>query len=192
MGRCPIARRVRPDACCLSPHRTRHNFRCCCSGILGRASPCSLRCSRPDWVALATPSSGTVQVGANAPIGHQIQQALDEATNERVKWADLSDQSIGTTRVVLLDGLDELLQASSSDRSGYLQEVADFQDAEAESERPLVVIVTSRIMVVDRVDVRRGLALSSSTPSPTTTYRTGSAAGRTPTRSPSPIAGYAR
>jgi hypothetical protein len=96
------------------------------------------------------------RVGASAPIGHQIQHALDEATAERVKWADLSDQSIGATRVVLLDGLDELLQASSSDRSGYLQEVAAFQDAEAAQERPLVVIVTSRIVVADRVDIPYG------------------------------------
>ena len=96
------------------------------------------------------------RVGASAPIGHQIQQALDEATTERVTWAGLSDQSVGTTRVVLLDGLDELLQASSSDRSGYLQEIADFQDAEAAQERPLVVIVTSRIVVADRVDIPHG------------------------------------
>ena len=46
-----------------------------------------------------------------------------------------------------------------SDRSGYLQEVADFQDAEAIQERPLVVIVTSRIMVVDRVDVPQGTSV---------------------------------
>jgi len=95
-------------------------------------------------------------VGANAPVGHQIQQALDAATTGRVTWAELSDQSAGTTRVVLLDGLDELLQASSSDRSGYLQEVVDFQAAEAAQERPLVVMVTSRIVVADRVDIPRG------------------------------------
>ena len=95
-------------------------------------------------------------VGANAPVGHQIQQALDAATTERVTWAELSDQSVGTTRVVLLDGLDELLQASSSDRSGYLQEVVDFQAAEAAQKRPLVVMVTSRIVVADRVDIPRG------------------------------------
>jgi hypothetical protein len=95
-------------------------------------------------------------VGANAPVGHQIQQALDAATTERVTWAELSDQSVGTTRIVLLDGLDELLQASSSDRSGYLQEVVDFQAAEAAQERPLVIMVTSRIVVADRVDIPRG------------------------------------
>jgi hypothetical protein len=96
------------------------------------------------------------RVGANAPIGAQIQQALDLCTAERVNWAQLSDQSVGTIRVVALDGLDELLQASSSDRSGYLQEVMAFQEAEAAQGRPIVAIVTSRIVVADRVDIPPG------------------------------------
>jgi hypothetical protein len=96
------------------------------------------------------------RVGANAPIGDQIQQALDLSTAKRVSWAQLSDQSVGTIRVVMLDGLDELLQASISDRSGYLQEVMAFQEAEAAQDRPIVVIVTSRIVVADRVDIPTG------------------------------------
>lgn len=96
------------------------------------------------------------RVGANAPVGHQIQTALDEATTERVSWAQLSDQSVDTTRVVLLDGLDELLQASGIDRSGYLQEVMEFQEIEAAQERPIIVIVTSRTVVADRVDIPNG------------------------------------
>jgi hypothetical protein len=51
---------------------------------------------------------------------------------------------------VLLDGLDELLQASQHDRSSYLQQIAEFQRLEAEQERPVVVIVTSRTVVADR------------------------------------------
>ena len=114
-------------------------------------------------VAARLPASGyTVvrvplrRVGANAPIGDQIQQALDLSTAKRVNWAQLSDQSVGTIRVVALDGLDELLQASSSDRSGYLQEVMAFQETEAAQDRPIVVIVTSRIVVADRVDIPLG------------------------------------
>lgn len=93
------------------------------------------------------------QVGANAPIIDQIQQALDLATNRRVDWWRLAEQSHDTVRVILLDGLDELLQASSNDRSGYLQDVIEFQRIEAEQERPVVVIVTSRTVVADRVDI---------------------------------------
>ena len=72
------------------------------------------------------------QVAANAPIYEQIQQGLDLATNKRVDWWRLAEQSRGMVRVVLLDGLDELLQATSNDRSGYLHEVMDFQRIEAD------------------------------------------------------------
>jgi hypothetical protein len=94
------------------------------------------------------------RVGANAPVRVQIEQALAEATGGRVdSWWKLAAQSQGTTRVVLLDGLDELLQASQDDRSGYLQEVMEFQRHEAEQRQPVVVIVTSRTVVADRVDI---------------------------------------
>ncbi|MGC4846426.1 NACHT domain-containing protein [Micromonospora sp. DT15] len=95
-------------------------------------------------------------VGANSPILDQIQQALDQSTNRRVEWARLSDQSGDSVRVILLDGLDELLQASKSDRSGYLQEVTSFQQVEADQGRPVIVIVTSRTVVVERVDMPPG------------------------------------
>lgn len=96
------------------------------------------------------------RVGANAPVLDQIELALSQATNREVKeWWQLARQSEGTVRVVLLDGLDELLQASSHDRSGYLQEVMEFQRREADQERPVVVVVTSRTVVADRVDVPR-------------------------------------
>jgi hypothetical protein len=100
------------------------------------------------------------RVGANAPVLNQIEQALSEATNGRVaSWWQLADQSEGTVRVVLLDGLDELLQATRNDRSGYLQEVMDFQRREAEQEHPVVIVVTSRTVVADRVDVPPGTSI---------------------------------
>jgi hypothetical protein len=95
------------------------------------------------------------RVGANAPLVDQIQEALDLATNRRVEWWRLADQSKDTVRVVLLDGLDELLQASQQDRSGYLQEVLEFQRREAEQQLPVIVIVTSRTVVADRVTIPR-------------------------------------
>ncbi|WP_285503768.1 AAA family ATPase [Actinokineospora sp. NBRC 105648] len=95
-------------------------------------------------------------VQAGAPIINQVQEALDHATNHRVRWTDLVDQSADMVRVVLLDGLDELLQATPHDRSGYLQEVERFQEVEAAQERPVAVIVTSRTIVADRVIVPEG------------------------------------
>ncbi|MEV4360624.1 AAA family ATPase [Nonomuraea sp. NPDC049625] len=95
------------------------------------------------------------RVGAGAPVHDQIQEALDLATHRRVNWWELADQSRATIRVVLLDGLDELLQAAGH-RGGYLQEVMAFQRQEADQERPVVVIVTSRTVVADRITVPEG------------------------------------
>jgi hypothetical protein len=99
------------------------------------------------------------RVSANAPLINQVQEALDLATNRRVEWWQLAGQSTGTVRVVLLDGLDELLQASQQDRSGYLQEVMEFQRREADQQQPVVVIVTSRTVVADRVNIPPGTAI---------------------------------
>ena len=93
-------------------------------------------------------------VGAGSPVIDQIQQALGAATNKRRTWETLTEDN-DTVLVVLLDGLDELLQASSFDRGGYLEEVAEFQRIEGEQNRPVAVIVTSRTVVADRVDIPR-------------------------------------
>ncbi|MFI9817855.1 NACHT domain-containing protein [Saccharothrix variisporea] len=97
-------------------------------------------------------------VSAGAPIADQLQQALDLASNNRLQWQALSDQA-DTILVVLLDGLDELLQASGFDRSGYLREVMEFQRIEGEQNRPVAVVVTSRTVVADRVDVPDGATM---------------------------------
>jgi hypothetical protein len=99
------------------------------------------------------------RVTADAEIHRQIEEALDIATHQRIAWSDLAEQSVGTVRVVLLDGLDELLQASEHDRSRYLEDVMDFQEREATQRRPVVAVVTSRTVVADRVRVPVGTTI---------------------------------
>ncbi|XVU21558.1 NACHT domain-containing protein [Actinoplanes sp. CA-054009] len=96
------------------------------------------------------------RVSAGAPLHQQIQEALDLTTHGRVSWHRLAAESAGTIRVVLLDGLDELLQASPVDRSAYLGEVMEFQRAEAAQDQPVMVVVTSRTIVADRFDIPPG------------------------------------
>jgi hypothetical protein len=96
------------------------------------------------------------RVSSDARVHHQIEEALEISANQRIAWSELARQSEDTVRVVLLDGLDELLQASEHDRSSYLQDVMDFQEREAEQRRPVVVIVTSRTVVADRVRIPHG------------------------------------
>lgn len=99
------------------------------------------------------------RVSADAEIHHQIEEALDSATHQRIAWSDFAEQSADTVRVVLLDGLDELLQASEHDRSRYVEDVMDFQEREALQRRPVVAVVTSRTVVVDRVRVPDGTTI---------------------------------
>src|SRR3712207_7629487 len=44
-------------------------------------------------------------------------------------------------------------------RTGYLHDVVRFQELEADQDRPVAVIVTSRTVVADRVDIPQGTAL---------------------------------
>ncbi|MBO3746636.1 hypothetical protein J5X84_11215 [Streptosporangiaceae bacterium NEAU-GS5] len=90
------------------------------------------------------------QVQADAGIQQQIEEAVRVTTGERIDWPDLARSVNGALPVVMLDGLDELLQATGVHRADYLKQVADFQRREAELGRPLAVIVTTRTAVADR------------------------------------------
>jgi hypothetical protein len=98
-------------------------------------------------------------VNADSRIHRQIEQALEISTDQQIAWSDLALESADTTKVVLLDGLDELLQASEHDQSGYLEDIVEFQEREANQRRPVVVIVTSRTVVVDRVHIPEGTTI---------------------------------
>jgi hypothetical protein len=93
---------------------------------------------------------------AEAPIYVQIQQGLDTATHSRVEWRDLTEDSSKTIRVIILDGLDELIQATSKGRAAYLHDVAEFQRREADLERPVAVVVTSRTVLSEQVRIPSG------------------------------------
>jgi len=97
-------------------------------------------------------------VNVNKPLYQQISQALEESTHGRATWNSLAEHTAEkTVRVVFLDGLDELVQASGVSQSRYLYEIIDFQNQErVVSGRPVVVIVTSRTVVADRVEIPRG------------------------------------
>ncbi|MEJ2853714.1 MULTISPECIES: NACHT domain-containing protein [unclassified Saccharothrix] len=112
------------------------------------------------------PASGytVVRVPLRRVDGHssvltQVQQALNLVTNDRVAWSDLVDQSAETVRVVILDGLDELLQQTHTRLYGYLDAVAEFQRREAEQGHPVTVVVTSRTLACDRVGIAGGTTM---------------------------------
>ncbi|MFC7328480.1 NACHT domain-containing protein [Marinactinospora rubrisoli] len=89
-------------------------------------------------------------VPADAPIQDQIERGIRAAIGDRVSWPELARSANGALPVVMLDGFDELLQATGVNRSDYLEHVREFQEREAELGRPVAVIVTSRTVVADR------------------------------------------
>jgi hypothetical protein len=89
-------------------------------------------------------------VPPTAPIQHQIEAGIETATGERVAWPELVRSAGDVVRVVILDGLDELIQSSQVSRSDYLELVQDFQRREVSLGRGTAVIVTSRTAVASR------------------------------------------
>jgi hypothetical protein len=90
------------------------------------------------------------EVPAEAEIQDQVERALRLAIGETVSWAALSRDDAGALSVILLDGFDELLQATGLHHSDYLQRVARFQQREAALGRPVAVMITTRMAVADR------------------------------------------
>ncbi len=88
-------------------------------------------------------------VAAESMIQEQIEQAIFQRPGERVSWHDLVEAAEGALPVVLLDGFDELVQATAVNRYDYLEQVRDFQLRQAQVGHPVAVIVTSRTVAAD-------------------------------------------
>ncbi|MGW4059594.1 NACHT domain-containing protein [Amycolatopsis sp. NPDC004747] len=90
------------------------------------------------------------EVQVEADLQSHLEEAVRNATGEDLTWPALAREAAGALPVVLLDGFDELLQATGASQSDYLERVAEFQRREAALGRPVVVLVTSRTAVADR------------------------------------------
>ena len=93
------------------------------------------------------------EVPADADVQTQIEFAIRDATGESITWPDLARSAPGTLPVVLLDGFDELLQATGVSQSDYLDKVARFQEREAVQGRRVAFLITSRTAVADRARI---------------------------------------
>ena len=96
------------------------------------------------------------QVPAEADLQDQIEFAIRGVTGERVPWPQLVESGAGALPVVMFDGFDELLQATGIAQTDFLLRVQAFQEREADQGRPLTVLVTSRIAVIDRARIPEG------------------------------------
>jgi hypothetical protein len=76
---------------------------------------------------------------------------LDEASTLSVfDWGERDGQG---TLVLLLDGFDELVQASRRPLGDYLERLATFQNDQRSSGRSIVILVTSRMLAIERVAI---------------------------------------
>ncbi len=94
-----------------------------------------------------------------ADIREQIEHGLRELLQEQVSWPTLTRSAGAALPVVLLDGFDELLQATGVSQTDYLTKIARFQQDSAELGRPVAFVVTSRISVADRAVAPKGTAV---------------------------------
>jgi hypothetical protein len=90
------------------------------------------------------------EVPADTDLQSQIEYAIRAETGESLTWPALARSADGALPVVLLDGFDELLQATGIGQTDYLEQIARFQEREAELGRPVAVVITSRTAVADR------------------------------------------
>jgi hypothetical protein len=96
------------------------------------------------------------RIDPDLPVHRQVEEAVELVTKERISWGDFCRGPAPTTKVVLLDGFDELVQATGVTQSNYVEAVAAFQQEEWVLGRPVVVVITSRTLVMDRTVVRDG------------------------------------
>lgn len=94
-------------------------------------------------------------VPADAPIVAQAEHQLHSQLGRSIDWASLADAADPATPVLLLDGLDELLQASNLNLGNYLENVKEFQERQKALGRPVCVMVTSRTVPMERVRLPR-------------------------------------
>ncbi|HTJ38176.1 MAG TPA: hypothetical protein VL738_33485 [Dactylosporangium sp.] len=123
------------------------------SGKSALARMLGARLGEGDFMAIRVPLR---EVPADADVQDQIEAAVRLATGERVAWPEVARAAAGALPVVVLDGLDELLQATGVGRSDYLLRAAQFQRQQAALGRPLAVLVTSRVAVANRAPLPDG------------------------------------
>ena len=100
------------------------------------------------------------EVAADADLQTQIEHAIRSATGESLAWPELARSAGDALPVVLVDGFDELLQATGVSQTDYLRKVAAFQAREADQSRPVAVLVTSRTAVADRAEPVPGMVVA--------------------------------
>ncbi|MGW6931391.1 NACHT domain-containing protein [Lentzea sp. NPDC054927] len=93
---------------------------------------------------------------AEADVRRQIDAGLSTALLEDVSFTAMARAAGDALPVVLLDGFDELLQATGVSQTDFLDRVQDFQRDCADAGHPVAFVVTSRICVSGGMQIPLG------------------------------------
>ncbi|WP_220202394.1 NACHT domain-containing protein [Reticulibacter mediterranei] len=99
-------------------------------------------------------------IRADTRIQRQIEAQLElDSGGEVVSWGQFARHLETRSALVIFDGYDELLQATGSVFSDYLQTVRRFQEEELDLDRPTRTIVTSRRTLIGKADIPIGATI---------------------------------
>ena len=92
------------------------------------------------------------EVNAESSIDMLVENQIRNDSNRPLLYGygafakEFSDKPL----LIILDGYDELLQAKGEVYSNYIQKVKEFQENQKDANRPVRIIVTSRITLIDK------------------------------------------
>lgn len=95
------------------------------------------------------------EVNAENGIDVLIEDQIKSLTNKSLPtgYGDFAEHFNEKPLMIILDGYDELLQAKGDVFSGYLEKVRIFQQEQKSMKRPVRIIITSRITLIDKARV---------------------------------------
>jgi adenylate kinase family enzyme len=93
------------------------------------------------------------KVNPDSRIHTQIKDFVsDETGGRQITWPDLRDE-FKAPPVVILDGFDELLQATGKVFAAYIEDCEEFQAENLTYDRPVRTIITSRMTLINRAHI---------------------------------------
>jgi predicted RNase H-like HicB family nuclease/energy-coupling factor transporter ATP-binding protein EcfA2 len=87
------------------------------------------------------------------------EQVYEDTGGQRITWGEFARAFASTPPVVILDGYDELLQATGKTYCSFLDEIRQLQKTQLRVGQPMRVIVTSRVTLIDQVAIPDGTAV---------------------------------
>jgi hypothetical protein len=100
------------------------------------------------------------EVNADADIQTQIEEFIKRISGVSFdSWIKLRSQFKNCPPVVILDGYDELLQASGQVFASYIMDAQRFQQHQTEQGWPVRIIITSRVTLIDKAAIPVGATI---------------------------------